>query len=111
MRRHDNLIIIAPHTTCGFNADTVCFLRCDFSCLKALITVIRNIAAELAETSLGGHHLLIGSLLRTVDSADIHRLICLVAVLNVIESGSSVVVKIFALDCFIGILSVIDNIF
>ena len=88
MRRHDNLIIIAPHTLGGFNSDSVCFFGRDLACLKALITVIRYVSAEFTETPFCDHHLLIGSFLRAVDSADIHRLICLVAVLNVIESGS-----------------------
>ena len=87
MRRYNYLIVIAPHSLGGFNADSVRFFGRDFSCLKTLIAVIRYIAAEFTETPLCGHHLLIGSFLRAVDSADIHCLICLVAILNVIEGS------------------------
>ena len=88
MCRHNYLIVIAPHTLGGFDTDTVRFLRRNLACLKALITVIRYVSTKFTETPLCGHHLFVGSFLRAVDSADIHRLVCLVAVLNVIESGS-----------------------
>ena len=88
MGRNDNLIILTPHTLCSFDTDPMRFFRCDLTGAKALIAVIRNIAAELAVSSFGGHHCLIRSFLRTVYTADVHCLICLVAVLNVIEGSS-----------------------
>ena len=66
---HD-LIVIAPHAPCGFHADGVCFFRCHLTGLKALVSVISHIAAQLSIAPLGVHHGFVGQLLGTVDGTD-----------------------------------------
>ena len=58
---NNNFVTLAPHTPCGFHTDFVCFLRCNLTRLKALIPVIRYIAACFAKAFFSYRHTLIGS--------------------------------------------------
>ena len=80
---NDYLIILAPHTPCSFQSDLMRFFGGDFPTTKALVSVIGNIPAEFAVTTLSSHHIFVCSLFRTVDTRNIHRLIRLFIILNI----------------------------
>lgn len=105
---NDNLIILAPHSPCGFQTDCVCFFGCYLAGAKALVSVISDITAELAVTLFGSHHILIGSFCRAVDAADIHPLIRFVIVFDIAESVIQIFIEIFLIGGLVGITGIID---
>lgn len=72
---NNNFIFLAPHTPCGFQTDFVRFFGCNFARPKALVAVIRHIAACFTEALFRCRHTLISSFSVAVDTADIHTLI------------------------------------
>ena len=106
---NDYLIILAPHTPCGFQSDSVCFFGSNLAANKTLITVIGNISAELAVTLFGCHHTLIGSLLRAVDAGHIHCSVGLLIVLNIAERRIQILIQEFFIGGLIGIASIVDH--
>ena len=89
----------------------VCFFGRYFACLKALITVISYITAHFSKAFLGCRHTLIGSLGVAVDTADIHTLIGLFIVENILQGVVQIAVHILFVDSFIGIFRIVDNLF
>ena len=104
---NNNFIFLAPHTPCGFQADFVRFFGSYFARLKALIPVIRHIAACFAEALFCCRHTLIGSFCIAVDTADIHTLIGLFIIGNILQGGVEIAVHIPFVDGFIGIFRIV----
>ena len=111
MGSHDYLIILAPHTPCGFQTDFVRFFGSNLAAYKTLITVIGNIPAKLAVTTLSSHHIFVSSFGRTVDAADIHLLICFIIVLNIAESIIQILIEIFLVGGLVRITGIVDDFF
>lgn len=102
----DYLVILAPHTPCSFQSDLMCFFRRNLATYKTLITVIGNIPAELAVTTLSSHHIFVCFLLRTVDTRNIHRLIRLFVILNITECRIYIFIQDFFVDGFVRVTSI-----
>ena len=106
---HD-LIVIAPHPSDSFHADGVCLLRCHLTGLKALVSVISHIAAQLSIAALGVHHGFIGQLLRAVDSADIHFLIGLFVIGSITQSAVQILIQVLPVGGLIRVFRIVDGI-
>ena len=84
---NNNFVIPAPHTPCGFHTDFVRFLRCNLARLKALIPVIRYIAARFAKAFFRCRHTLICSFCIAVDTRHIHTLIRFLIICRILQGG------------------------
>ena len=109
MGRDDHLMPVSPHLPCGAYTDLVRLFRSDLTGTEALVAVISNHLATLAETPLDRRHFFIGSELGTVDTTDIHRLVGFIRVLCVFQRCVEIVIKVFTLDGFVGISRVVDD--
>ena len=104
-----HLIFCAPHLPCGFQANLVCFVRCDLACGKALIPVIGDILAPFSETALHGDHFVVGVMLGAIDPGHIHGLVGLVIVFYILNGGVQIFVQVFLGGGLVRIVCVIDN--
>ena len=84
---NNNFVIPVPHTPCGFYPDFMCFLRCNLTRLKALIPVIRYIAACFAKAFFRCRHTLICSFCIAVDTRHIHTLIRFLIICRILQGG------------------------
>ena len=75
-----HLKAVAPQFSGKLHAYSVSFVRSYFSFAEALVSVIRNIAASLAEPYLGGIELVTGELHAAVDTGRVEKLFCFVFV-------------------------------
>ena len=75
-----HLILISPHSPCGFLANGECLLRRNLALLEALNTVVADDLSPQAESPLDGDHLGIGVLLGAVDAAHKYLTVGLVVV-------------------------------
>ena len=74
---------VAPQFLCKLHSYLVSFVRSHFSLAEALVSVIRNIAAGLAEPYLGGVELVSCELHAAVDPGSVEELLCFVFVCRI----------------------------
>ena len=84
---NNNFVLASPHPPCGFHADFVRFFGRGFAGLKALVAVVRHIAACFPEAFFRCRHTLIRPLCVAVDTADVHTLIGLFVIGNILQGS------------------------
>ena len=102
---------ISEHFSCSFYAYFMTFFGSYFIFSKALKAVISHITAKLSVMKLGCHHMLIGSLNGTVNSGHIKLLIGFLIVLGILQSLVQILIKVFFINGFIGVFSILNNLF
>lgn len=105
------LIFITPHLFCRFNTDTVTLFGCYFIFFEALKAVISHITTQLSVMKLSCHHMLIGSLYGTVNCKHIKFLISFLIVLGILQCLVQILIKVFFINGFIGVFSILNNLF
>ena len=109
VRRDDDLILIAPHLSCGSEADPVALLRRDLAGTEALVAVVGDVAAVFSEAFLGGGHVLIGGLRIAVDRGDKELLVRLGIVLHVLECVGQVPVEELPVRGLVRVVGILDD--
>lgn len=71
-------------------------LRRDLTGAETLVSVVGDVAAQLAEARLGRHHILVGGFLAAVDAGDEKLLIGFAVVLHIADRVGQIVVEILS---------------
>ena len=77
--------------------------------ITSIVSAISDVTAKLSIALFSGHHTLIRSLLRTVNSRNVHCLVGLFIVFRITECRIQIFIQVFFIGCFIGVVSIVNN--